>query len=350
MKLAPHTRKLPALSCAAVLSLLFGAAACGEEAPLPTGMAGTGSVIPNGGTAGTGAEAGTGTTSMAGTGTTAGSGTGGVPMTTGGSAGASTGGMSASGSGGTSGSGGSAAGGATGGGTTGGSGGGAPVDLKETVGGPLNGAMYLGACGTNSNQTVCQTGGGMACPAKNSADPPLGGKLTTDKTITLGGDPTKTYTITLHVQGEVEAKGYINGSDQNNSAAHPKMDGFYTGGAPQPGDDYNIYMARVSAPKQDYFLNAIKPPGVTDHTTYLIDYSAKIKANGGATIRMTAADTNCSMIKNCGPTPNGTALCAQPLVMQNMDPVAVSKNPSFDFSKAYNGQWIVLVVTDVVQD
>ncbi|MDF3070693.1 MAG: hypothetical protein K0R38_6294, partial [Polyangiaceae bacterium] len=69
MKLAPHTRKLPALSCAAVLSLLFGAAACGEEAPLPTGMAGTGSVVPNGGTAGTGAEAGTGTTPMAGTGT-----------------------------------------------------------------------------------------------------------------------------------------------------------------------------------------------------------------------------------------------------------------------------------------
>lgn len=347
MKLTPPSHQLPAVGCAALLSLLLGAAACGEEAPLPpiqnpNGTAGT-SVLPAGGTGGstggTGAApaGGTGMTPTGGTSAASGSaGTGpvgGAPTGgSGGAAGSATGGMSGS---------------ATGGGGTGG---GAPVDLKETVAGTLNGAMYLGTCGNNSNQTVCQTGGGMACPAKNQADPPLGGKLTTDRTITLGGDPTKTYTITLHVQGEVEAKGYSNGMDQNNSAAHPKMDGFYVGGTPQSGDDYNIYMARVSSPKQDYFLNSIKPPGVTDHTTYLIDYTAKIKANGGATIRMTAADTNCSMIKNCGPTPNGTTLCAQPLTMQNVNPVAVSKNPSFDFNTAYNGQWIVVVVTDVTQD
>ncbi len=352
MKVASQSRKLPALSCAAVLSLLFGAAACGEEAALPPPMngAGTTGVGPSGGTAagGSAAEAGTGTAPVGGSGSTAGSASGGAPSTAG-SAGTGAGGAPVGGSG-TAGS--AGAGGASGGaaGGSAGTGGGAPADLKETVAGTLNGAMYLGACGNNSNQTVCQTGGGMACPAKNPMDPALGGKLTTDKTITLGGDPAKVYTITLHVQGEVEAKGYSNGMDQNNSGAHPKMDGFYTGGTPQTGDDYNIYMARVSSPKQDYFLNSIKPPGVTDHTTYLMDYTAKIKANGGATIRMTAADTNCSMIKNCGPTANGTTLCAQPLIMQNVNPIAVSKNPTFNFTQAYNGQWIVLVVTDVTQD
>jgi hypothetical protein len=208
--------------------------------------------------------------------------------------------------------------------------------------------MFLGKCETDNNKTVCHTPKpGEACPPNN--DPATGGKLTTDKTITLGGDPTKVYTITLHVQGEVEAKDYANGMDQNNNAAHPKMDGFYVGGAPRPGT-YNVYMARVSAPKRDYFFNSILPPGVSDHTTYLIDYTAQIKANGGATIRLVAADSNCDMIKNCGPTPNGTELCAQPLVMSNVDPVAVSKNPGFNFATAYNGQWIVMVVTNVTQD
>jgi hypothetical protein len=56
------------------------------------------------------------------------------------------------------------------------------------------------------------------------------------------------------------------------------------------------------------------------------------------------------MIKNCGPTPNGTSLCQTPLVMTGVNPVATAKNPTFDFTKAYNGQWIVLVVTDVTQD
>jgi hypothetical protein len=277
--------------------------------------------------AGTPAAGGTGP--VAGTGPTAGTGT---------TAGTSSGGTSA---GGTS-AGGTSAGGTAAGGTSGG-------DLKETVGGPINGAMWTGPCLTDSSKTVCQTAPG-ACPPKNANDPAVGGQLTTDKTIKLGGDPATTYTITLHVQGEVEAKGYINGMDQNNQAAHPKMDGFYTGGVPESGNDYNVYMARVSDPKQDYFFNSVKPPGVTDHTTYLLDYTAKIKAKGGASVRLTAADTNCSMIKNCGPTPNGTTLCAQPLIMTGVDPVAMSKNPTFDFTKAYNGQWLVMVVTDVTAD
>lgn len=350
MKLAPHTRKLPALGCAAVLSLVFSAA-CGEEAPLPpvppgSGTAGT-SVLPSGGSGGTDATAGTGTTPLGGTGTTPAGGSGGAPA--GGSGGAPTGGAPLGGSGGT-------GDGTTGGmsssgsgGAAGGSGGSTPVDLKETVAGPLNGAMLTGPCLNDTAASVCQTKNG-GCPAKNPQDPSTGGALTTDKTLTLGGDPTKTYTITLHVQGEVEAKRYNGGQDQNSQGSSPKLDGFCTGGTPSGGDDYNVYLVRVTSPKQDYFLNSLIGPGVSNHTTYGMDYTAKIKANGGTTIRLVAADTNCSMIKNCGPQENSGNQCSAPITLGNIDPVATAKNPNFKFNMAYNGQWIVMVVTDVTQD
>lgn len=349
MKLAPpRPLTLPALSCGFLLTMLVGAAACGDEAAIPPGTGGTGSVLPTGGstsagtgtvdTAGTSAQPMAGTTSvpMGGSATTAGTGpTAGTTGTT-----AGTGPMG--------GSGGAPAGGSGGAGTTGGSGGSTGGDLKETVAGPLNGAMLLGPCVNKTAESVCQTNkNGTACPGANAGDPALSGYLSTDKTITLGGDPAKVYTITLHVQGEVESKRYDGGKDQSTVGGSPKADGFCEGGTPTNGDAYNVYMARVSAPKKDYFFNYIQPPGVSNHTTYGIDYTAKITANGGATIRLVAADKNCSMIRNCGPQENSGNVCSAPITLQNIDPVATSKNPTFDFTKPYDGQWVVMVVTDV---
>jgi hypothetical protein len=176
----------------------------------------------------------------------------------------------------------------------------------------------------------------------------LSGVLTTDKTIMLGGDTTKTYTITLHVQGEVEAKQY-NGTDQNQAGpVTAKLDGFAKGGSPVTTDNYNVYMIRVTAPKADYFLNSLLPPGESNHTTYTIDYVAKIQAQGGTTVRLVAADSNCQMIKNCGPVHNG-ATCPTPLIVPNIEAKAVAANPTFKFDKAYDGQWVVWTVTDVTQ-
>jgi hypothetical protein len=121
------------------------------------------------------------------------------------------------------------------------------------------------------------------------------------------------------------------------------------GGTPSNGDAYNVYLLRVNNPKKDYFLNSIQPPGVSNHTTYGIDYTAKIQANGGSMLRLVAADKNCSMIRNCGPQENSGNVCSAPIVLQNVDPVAVSKNPTFNFTQAYDGQWVVMVVTDVTE-
>ena len=353
MKLAPpRPLSLPALSCGFLLTMLVGAAACGDEAAIPPGTGGTGSVVPPVGgsstagttaqpTAGTTAQptAGTASVPMGGTGTTAGTG----PVAgTGTTAGTTSGGTGNGGAGGgSSGTGGSAMAGTSNGGTSGG-------DLKETVASQLNGFMLLGPCVNKTAESVCQTNkNGTACPGPNNADPALSGYLSTDKTLTLGGDPAKLYTITLHVQGEVESKRYTGGKDQSTVGASPKADGFCEGGTPTGGDAYNVYMARVSAPKKDYFFNYIQPPGVSNHTTYGIDYTAKITANGGATIRMVAADSNCSMIRNCGPQENSGNVCSAPITLQNINPVASQKNPTFDFTKPYDGQWVVVVVTDV---
>jgi hypothetical protein len=343
MKLAlPVSLKLPVLSCMLLLPVLSGATACGAEAPLPetngagTSNVGGASVVPSGGSAGMVSASGSGTSTTGGTDVSTTGGTGVTPIAGSGGV-ATTGGVS---------SGGGGAGGAAGGTppSGGGGSGGAPILLD--VAAQLDGAMLLGKCLSDSAVSVCQTSQN-GCPPANQADPALSGVITTDKMVTLGGDPAKAYTITLHVQGEVESKRYTGGQDQNSQLTSPKADGFVVGGVPSNENAYNVYMARVSSPKKDFFFNSLQGPGVSNHTTYGIDYVAKIQANGGATIRLVAADSNCSMIKNCGPMENSGNQCTAPIILQNMDAKAVSKNPTFDFTKAYNGQWVVMVVTDV---
>jgi hypothetical protein len=324
---------LPRPRRAWIIPTLFAVVACGEEAPPPIIMNGSGGQATTVGgsdsmTGGTGVvpTGGTGVVPTGGTGVAPTGGTGMTPV--GGQAGTTSGGSGTGGMG----------------GESGGTGGSAP-DLSA-VAAPLDGAMLTGKCLTDSAKSVCQTSN-MGCPGANQQDPALSGIITTDKTVTLGGDPNTTYTITLHIQGEVESKRYTGGQDQEDSATSPKMDGFCVGGTPTGADAYNVYMVRVSNPKQDYFLNSLQDPGVSNHTTYGMDYTAKIKANGGATVRLVAADSNCSMIKNCGPTVNNGSVCAAPIVLTGIEPRAIEKNPGFNFTTPYNGQWIVMVVTEV---
>ena len=263
------------------------------------------------------------------------------------------------GTGGTTGGGG-VGGGAAGTSGTAGRGGTTGAGGAGNVAGVLDGVMMTGPCLRDTEPSVCATVSGN-CPNTGISDIALRGVLTTDKTVTLGGDPATTYTIVLHVQGEVESKNYTNGTDQNSSLTSPRADGWrgHNGGAnpvPQTNNAYNVYMLRVTDPgatARDFFLNSLEPPGVENHTTYGIDYTTPaagspgaLTAKGGATIRVVAADSNCSMIKNCGPSVSGST-CLSPIILQNIEPTAVSKNPSFNFSNAYNGQWIVLTVKSV---
>ena len=244
-----------------------------------------------------------------------------------------------------------AAGGATGaGGMTvdGGAAGAGGSDLMAAAS-VLDGKMWLGPCLRDTQAAVCATVNG-ACPGANTAGSGFAGVLTTDRTLTFGGTPGTPYTVTLHIQGEVESKQY-GGMDANSTLTSPMANGFCIGGTPTNNDAYNVYDLRVTNPNggtvTNYFLNSLQGPGVSNHTSYGIDYTAQIKVMGGATIRMVAADSNCSMIKNCGPTVNDGNTCAAPIVLQNIEPTAAAANPSFNFTTPYNGQWIVMTVKAV---
>jgi hypothetical protein len=189
------------------------------------------------------------------------------------------------------------------------------------------------------------------CPVNNT-DRALTGVLTTDKTIKLGGVSGQMYSITLHVQGEVEAKTYTGGMDADATAQSPKANGFCVGGTPTTANDYNVYMIRVTYPgattkAQDYFFNSLIGPGVSNHTTYGVDYMATIKVQGQSSLRLVADDSNCDMIKNCGPMQNDGTVCSMPLTIANIEPTAISDNPTFNFNTPYNGQWMVFTVKGV---
>jgi hypothetical protein len=287
-----------------------------------TGMGG--SNVGTGGTiTGTGGDQGPSTATGGRNGTAGNAGTAGIP----GTGGRGTGGMGVGGAGGS--------------------------DLMA-VAAPLNGKMLVGPCRADTQAAVCSTAAG-ACPAAVAADRALSGVHTTDMMLTLGGDPAVMYTINIHVQGEVEHKTYSNCVDQNSAATSPRADGWCVGSAasvPSQNDAYNVYMIRVINPgatlaqRTDYFLNSLAP-GVSNHTTYGMDYMAKIQAMGGATIRLLAADSNCSMIKNCGPAVNDGNTCANPIIIANVDPAGAALNPTFPFTTIYNGQWVLITVTSV---
>ena len=239
---------------------------------------------------------------------------------------------------------------------TGGAGVGGMIDAGGDMGGGggiadvakvLDGFMLLGPCIRDTAASVCATVNG-ACPGANTAGSGLAGVLTTDKTVTLGGTPGTMYSITLHIQGEVESKQY-GGMDANAVLASPAANGFCVGGTPTNADAYNVYLIKVTSGGvvTNYFLNSLQAPGVSNHTTYGIDYTAVIKAAGGSTVRLLAADSNCSMIKNCGPIQNDGTVCNGPIVLGNIEPTARTLNPTFNFTTAYNGQWIVMTVKGV---
>jgi hypothetical protein len=239
--------------------------------------------------------------------------------------------------------------GGAGGGQAGADGGGADGG-NRAVADVLNGQMWLAPCRVDTQAAVCSTVTG-SCPSSGT-DPVIKGALLTDKTVTLGGTVGTPYTITVHVQGEVESKTYTGTTDQDNTALTPKADGFATGGTPTSSDAYAVYLLRVTNPgattHTDYFLNSLNPPGVSNHTTYGVDYTARISAQGGATVRLVEADGNCSQIKNCGPMTNDGSICAAPIILGPViEPQARALNPSFNFDQAYNGQWLVMVVKDV---
>ena len=192
-------------------------------------------------------------------------------------------------------------------------------------------------------------GADTACPPANTADPLLGGALVVDKTITLGGSPGVSYTISLHIQGVVESKLYTGGTDADGTALSPAANGFRTGGT-TTGEGRNVFMIRVTNPgaaaNTDYFLNSLQPPATGENFVLGVDYVAAIEAEGGARIRLVAAAPDCHQTKNCDRL-SDSGTCTTPVVIHGIEATALSRNPTFNFSNPYNGEWLVMSVRSV---
>lgn len=137
------------------------------------------------------------------------------------------------------------------------------------------------------------------------------------KSTILGGDPNRTYQVTLRFRGVVEQQSYAGG----------QQDGlWYTGGRSADGN-YNIYKLEITSPPQTYFLNAGRA-GI--RRCWLIDYTRTITVRGGATVILSADAQDGRLIGNVDDQ-------GRPIVVPGVPPAP----------QPYNGQFIQMDVIEV---
>ncbi len=101
--------------------------------------------------------------------------------------------------------------------------------------------------------------------------------LTNIATVTVGGDPTYTYAVTLRIRGVVEQKTITGGT---------VIDG--TGGSMMQGgtpasDGWNVVTLAISNPAQSYYLNVGTSGQVI---VYPLDFIVTLSIQGGATVTL----------------------------------------------------------------
>ena len=191
--------------------------------------------------------------------------------------------------------------------------------LGPEAAGKLHGFLHKLSCGAPQDARSC--------------------KLSSDQErsrldVVLAGDPGKVYDIALRVRGLLEPRRYTGGA-----LADPANPWLYVGGAPDPlrkggGHAYNIYQVAVSDPKQDYFLNRDTGDYLgggygPSHTIFKVDYVARIKARGGATISVITDDLAGSGMIN------------------NADKQVVDGVPAELLPQPWNGQFFYLTVESI---
>ena len=198
---------------------------------------------------------------------------------------------------------------------------------------PLDGFTFLVPCDASEpTPTTCH----MVSMGCASNDPTLPGFHPTDRTVTMPGLPGVFYDWTIRFQGLLDTKAYTGGVDQNGSDS----DGFYSGGAPV-SDNGTIYLVRVTSPARDYFLNSLLQTGGMQTQSFLVDYRAVIRAEGGTTVRLVSADGDCTILKNCGRNTNQNGCIA--VTVANLSPGIADDL----VVQPFNGQFIGMVVEAV---
>lgn len=119
------------------------------------------------------------------------------------------------------------------------------------------------------------------------------------QTLTFGGDPQKSYKVTLHIRGVTEGHTF---TDLNNSPIDTVTPGPYfidsTQGTPNE-DAHAVFWLDVAQPAKKYYINAFYSlDGAFDHQIFALDYLADITVNGGTTVTFNYKDDNTEQAAN----------------------------------------------------
>lgn len=112
-------------------------------------------------------------------------------------------------------------------------------------------------------------------------------KLALQTARTFDADAGSIFDVTLHIRGVVEPKNFTGGDVQ--------FDHFQSGGTPVK-NDYNFYNIEVSEPRAVYTVN--RSAEKVGHFTFPLDYRVTVPVRGGATVKVTAYDSNDVAIAN----------------------------------------------------
>jgi len=301
------------------LVLSASLAACTTEEPLPEGPSGGSASVAGSSTSGGSSSSGAGGMAVpGGAGTPAQSGAGGNLASGGGggaSAQAGTSGGGASSGAANAGNGGSGgAGGGSGAGNGGLAGGGAGGGGAVSPAIELNGESWTMKCSKPDTDPNAGDRCWLLPPGQNTC--PASGYTSLDKTLHFGGSPGTIYQVTIRFQGTHEAGDYQGGTKQG-----PK--GEFLKGATHIANGLHTWLSmEVSSPAATYNPNS----GGGGGSVQVYDYTATIPIEGGATVRLKAADIDCLMHRYCQPT--DAAVC-RGYVLPPISPAASPIDGSF---------------------
>ena len=226
----------------------------------------------------------------------------------------------------------------------------------------LMNSFYMVNC-ISLDRFACNTTGG-GCNANDQAFV---------ETFKLGGDPEKTYSLTLQVNGVLEAKYYTGGTrrrgaDFSDADDNAGTDTLYIGGEPIRSN-YNIFKLSVfgadydpnnnANPLQHYFLNSF--PEASDyeaHRSFAISYELELEnVAGGSVIEYLTQDDNCKSIRNCGPGLFNDTTCPAPRTLPNEPDLEIpesfgskpvsERNLQGGATQPYQAQIVHITVTSV---
>jgi hypothetical protein len=223
--------------------------------------------------------------------------------------------------------------------------------------GSLDGRLMVQACSGTNTSDDCANGGWTYLG--NTASCGSGQPHTQD--FLVGGTPGVTYNVTMHFYGILEPRNY--GAQVMRESGTVRPVNLDSGADPPPfatsgpaaiiaTSNFNTVEIRiVNHLGQEVTVYYVNSDTTEARFTYVIDYARTIPVIGGGRVRIRQHDSNCRIIKNCGPTPGYP--CAAKVRTQDISSAMPQPlpgelvQPGLGNDVNNGGQWWLLDVTNV---